>query len=428
MKINAKKLNWGRNINVNPKIYYPKNLNDLKKINNKNFIIFGGGRSYGDTAVNKNSLVSLKYFNKIIKYDKIKGIIEVESGIILINLLKEITKDKWFVPVTPGSKYVSLGGMVANNVHGKNIKNNQLKHYINNIKLVTKTNNIINCSKKNNKKLFDLTIGGFGLTGTILTVTLKLKKVNSLFLNQKIYEFNGYNHFFSLSSFEKSYEYSVYWIDNFSKNKISGLNFLSKHSKKNLDKNIIITDKKINLFSYMILKLMISNYIILKVANFFYKKLNKYFYKKIENYNKVFYPQDIYTDWNKIYGNKGFFQIQILIPQKKFIYTMNKISLFFKKNDLFSTFIVIKKIAENGNYLNFYGKGYSISMDFKINTKKKVIQNYFHNLVLEENFRINLSKDSTAYKKTISHLRDYKNFKRDIKKYKKFSLFSERLL
>ena len=427
MEEKIKELNWGRNIHAKPKISYPRNLNELKKLSKKNFMIIGGGRSYGDVAINNEHLVSLKRFNKIINFDKQNGIVEVESGLILIDLLKEITKNNWFIPVTPGSKYVSIGGMVANNTHGKNIKNNQIKKYIKNIKIIDKKNKIILCSKNKNKKLFDLTIGGFGLTGSILSVTLLLKKINSLYLDQKISEFNGYENFFKLSEYEKQYEYSVFWIENFSTNKISGLNFLSKHSKNNKKKDVIFSDKKINFFSLFLLKLIVNNQKILNLSNLIYKKINNYFYKKIENYNKIFYPQDKYLDWNKVYGKNGFFQIQILIPKYKFINLMNKIYSFFIKNNLFSPFVIIKKISENGNYLNFYGNGYSISLDFKIDANKKKIQNFFNKLIYEENLRVNLSKDLTIQKKTISHLKDYVNFSREIKKYNKNSLFSKRI-
>ena len=82
----------------------------------------------------------------------------------------------WFIPVTPGTKYVSIGGMVANNVHGKNVNKNQLKYYINQIKLLNLQGKIITSSNKKNKKIFDLTVGGFGLTGIIISVKNKIKK------------------------------------------------------------------------------------------------------------------------------------------------------------------------------------------------------------------------------------------------------------
>ena len=145
--------NWGRNSKIKPKIISPKNYNELKKIiKNKNFIVQGNKRSYGDVALNKKLLISMKNFNQIKYFNKKKGIIEIESGVLLKDLITKITDYKWFVPVTPGTKYVSLGGMVANNIHGKNIINNQLKHFIKEIKLLKTNKKIVICSKKKIKK------------------------------------------------------------------------------------------------------------------------------------------------------------------------------------------------------------------------------------------------------------------------------------
>ena len=131
-------------------------------------------------------------------FDKKNGVIEIESGLLLKDLLPIITQEGWFIPVTPGTKYVSLGGMVANNIHGKNTYKNQIKYYIKKIKLITVNKKIILCSKKKNKKIFDLTIGGYGLSGIILTITLKLRKIYSVNMDQKIVEFKNFtrlNHF-----------------------------------------------------------------------------------------------------------------------------------------------------------------------------------------------------------------------------------------
>ena len=136
--------NWGRNIYVNPKKISPKNYNELKKIINKNdFVIHGNQRSYGDVCLNKKLMVSMSNFKQIKFFDEKKGIIEVESGMLLKDLLPIIIKKGWFVPITPGTKYVSFGGLVANNVHGKNIFKNQISHYIKEITLMGLNKKII---------------------------------------------------------------------------------------------------------------------------------------------------------------------------------------------------------------------------------------------------------------------------------------------
>ena len=124
-------LNWGGNVKAKPTVLFPKNIQGLKSvINKKNFIPAGNQRSFGDNSVNSKLIISMKNFNEFIKFDKKKGVIEVQSGVILKDILDMIIKNGWFIPVTPGTKYVSVGGMIANNVQGKNTLENQIKYHI----------------------------------------------------------------------------------------------------------------------------------------------------------------------------------------------------------------------------------------------------------------------------------------------------------
>ena len=145
--------NWGKSIKTFPTVYIPNDYKEIKKIinNNKNFIVQGNLRSYGDNGLNNNIVISTQKLKKIIKFDEKKGVVEAESGVLLNDLLKVITLKGWFIPVSPGTKYVSLGGMIANNIHGKNTYKNQIKYYVKKIKLITSNKEII-CSKKIKKK------------------------------------------------------------------------------------------------------------------------------------------------------------------------------------------------------------------------------------------------------------------------------------
>ena len=407
--------NWGKNIYINPKKISPKNYNELKKIiNKKSFIVHGNQRSYGDVALNKDLVVSMKNFNKIKFFDEKKGIIEIESGLLLSDLLPIIIAKGWFPPITPGTKYVSLGGMIANNVHGKNTYKNQIKYYVKEIKLLTLNKKIIKCSKERNKKIFYLTIGGFGLTGIILTVTLKLKKIYSPYLNQKVIEFNNYKQFYSISNNKGNREYSVSWISNFTKEKIQGLNYSSKHSKIKNNNLVFFKNKKIGLINLFISKLIVKNYYFSRIINFIYRNYKKYFYNKLCNIDEIFYPQDYFVDWNKLYGRKGFFQIQFIIPKNKFRKILAEISTFFEKEKIFSPFIVVKKYDEKGKYLNFCGSGYSISFDFEINRNFKILKLFFNSLIKNYKLRVNFSKDLVVNKTNASNYSEFKIFKKEI--------------
>ena len=424
--------NWGRNIHIIPKRLSPKNYNELKKIiNKKSFIVHGNQRSYGDVCLNKDLMVSMANFNQIKYFDEKKGIIEVESGMLLRNLLPIIIKKGWFMPVTPGTKYVSFGGMIANNVHGKNTHKNRIGYYVKEIKLLGLNKKILKCSKKRNKKAFSLTIGGFGLTGIILTVSLKLKKISSPYLDQKITEFNTYKEFYSVSKNVGNYEYSVSWIDNFSKHKFQGLSYLAKHS--NIKKNNLsfFNDNQIGLISLLISKLISKSYFFLRIFNIIYRNYKKYFYHELCNFNEIFYPQDYFIDWNKLYGKIGFFQIQFIIPENKFEKVLDEISAFLKKAKTFSTFVVVKRYNEKGKYLNYSGNGYSISFDFKIDNNFNIIKFFFNSLVNKYNLKVNFSKDLIVDKSNAFNYPEFKLFKKEISllnmKKKINSLFSKRL-
>ena len=424
--------NWGRNIHIIPKRLSPKNYNELKKIiNKKSFIVHGNQRSYGDVCLNKDLMVSMANFNQIKYFDEKKGIIEVESGMLLKDLLPIIIKKGWFIPVTPGTKHVSFGGMIANNVHGKNTHKNKIGFYVKEIKLLGLNKKILKCSKKKNKKAFSLTIGGFGLTGIILTVSLQLKKIRSYYLDQKITEFNTYKEFYTVSKNVGNYEYSVSWIDNFSKYKFQGLNYLAKHS--NIKKNNLsfFNDNQIGLISLLISKLIVRSYFFSRMINIIYRNYKKYFYQKLCNFNEIFYPQDYFTDWNKLYGKIGFFQIQFIISENKFEKVLVEISSFLKKTKTFSTFVVVKRFNEKGKYLNYSGTGYSTSFDFKIDNNFNIIKFFFNSLVNKYNLKVNFSKDLIVKKSNAFNYPEFELFKKEIlllnMKKKINSLFSKRL-
>lgn len=426
--------NWGNNTKTFPVVCTPNNYKEISKIisGKKNFIIQGNQRSYGDVCLNNNLVISMKNFNKITYFDKKNGIIEIESGFLLKDLLPIITQEGWFIPVTPGTKYVSLGGMVANNIHGKNTYKNQIKYYIKKIKLITVNKKIILCSKKKNKKIFDLTIGGFGLSGVILTITLKLKKIYSENIDQKIVEFKNFKQFYDIAKTNRKFEYSVCWIDNFSKNRIQGLYYLGNHSKRN--KHIgskIFKEKKIGLLTLLIFRIIISNFYFPKIVNFIFRNYKKFFYNKTCHYSDFFYPQDHVTDWYKIYGKRGFIQTQFLIPEKKFEKTLSEISNFLNLKKIFSGFIIIKKFNENGKYLNFSGSGYSISFDFKIDWQYENLKLFLNNIFKKYKLKINFSKDLIAQKNNAYNYKEFKIFKKNLltfnSKNKINSLFSKRL-
>ena len=140
---------WGNNISVKTNVTYPNNLLQLQQNLKNNCVARGLGRSYGDSSINKKKTIITTNLNKIILFDKKNGILEAESGASIEQMLEIIVKEGWFLPVTPGSKQITLGGMIASNVHGKNHhKVGNFSNFILGLKVVNHKKKIIECSKK----------------------------------------------------------------------------------------------------------------------------------------------------------------------------------------------------------------------------------------------------------------------------------------
>jgi hypothetical protein len=417
-------LNWGKNTFYKKKILFPKNLYQLKKIiaSSENVGICGNLRSFGDTCINKKKLISLKKFHKKIYINKNLEILDVSSNILLVDILKKIVPNGYMLDVTPGSKYVTVGGMISNNVIGKNSYRNQFKYYVKEIELLDTSNKIITCSAKKNKKIFDLTIGGFGLTGIILSAKIKIKKTNSQYIKQKIFNFNNLPEFIKLS--KKKTKFNVSWLDShsLSKNKFSGIVYTGEYYKKrDTRKEFLYKNSKMNFFEKIFLSSYIKYMFVSEIINYLFAKLKKK--ETIVSFDDFFYPQDRWINFNDCYQD-GLFQIQFLINQKDLKKIMNNISIFLRENSIKSTFIIIKRIDESGNYLNFYGKGFSISFDFEKKKNFKKIKSFFNNLFDEFKVKINLSKDIIVNREYISKTKQYKFFKNDLRFLDKKKLLS----
>lgn len=406
--------NWIKSVYYNKKILYPQNLSSLKKIINSNQIgICGNLRSFNDACINKKKLVSLKKFSKKIFLDKKKSLLHVSSNCLLIDVLKKIVPQGYMISISPGSKYVTIGGMISNNVIGKNSENNQFRYILKELEILCVNKKVITCSNKKNKKIFDLTVGGFGLTGIILGAVIKLKKIKNQKIEQKIFKFRNLKEFEKIV--KKKTKFNVSWIDSHSLNEkqFRGLYYYGNYSsKKDYLGNYKHLNLKVNFLTNFFLKTYIQNFYFSKFINLLFFNFKKT--KEEVSFDEFFYPQDKWLNFNECYSN-GFFQIQFLIPEKKFRNIINQICLFFKDYNLKSTFIIIKKINEKGKYLNFYGKGYSISFDFENNHQATNVKNFFSELIFKNQLRTNFSKDIIQKYEFIKNKFEYNKFKKEIK-------------
>ena len=395
---------WGNYSKLDSEVFFPDTLEKLKLniLMTKSLIGRGLGRSYGDSANNKHIIQTSK-LKKIINFDKQNGWIECESGVTIYELNELTIKEGWFVPVTPGSSYVTLGGALASDIHGKNhhLEGSFSKHVLY-AQLMLANGEIIKISHSENSDLFNATCGGMGLTGIIYSIKFKLKLISSSNIIQTTIKTKNLEETIEQFKINKKSEYSVAWLDCATSIKKfgRGLLFLGQHQKDN-----ILTYKKKKVINYPLnfFSKFLNSYSI-KLFNYIY--YHKNFKKKkinILHINDYFYPLDSIDNWYLLYGSKGFIQYQFVIPLE---FSINVIKEIFYKIYSFnqvSYLTTIKKFgAQNDNYLSFPMEGITIAFDFKATNKIKNLIETLDEIVVNNKGRVYLTKDTLMKKEVFT--------------------------
>ena len=226
------------------------------------YLPYGLGRSYGDSCLNDhNHLIHTVQLNKFISFDATTGILHCEAGVSLEQILQEFAPRGWFLPVTPGTKYITVGGAVANDVHGKNHhRRGTFGAHVKALTLLRSDGKHYYCTPTENKELFSATIGGMGLTGIIEDIVFQLLPVESTYIDNHSTKFSCVDDFFELcEDSEDEFEYTVAWIDCLATGKIWAegiiiVEIIPKRKEKISQKN------RLALYRFLPLNLCLTHY------------------------------------------------------------------------------------------------------------------------------------------------------------------------
>jgi FAD/FMN-containing dehydrogenase len=329
---------------------------------------YGIGRSYGDSCLAKSDhVLHTILLNRFISFDTESGVVVAESGVTLDQLLSLIIPHGWFLPVTPGTKYVTLGGAIANDVHGKNhhVSGTFGKHVLS-FRLVRSDGGVINCSLSENRELYAATIGGLGLTGVIESIELQLIPVKSSMIDMATIRFASLNEFFSLSNeLDKNHEYSVAWIDCLAKGDSAGrgVYMIGNHSEKG---NLSVFSKR-KLTVPFTFPFSAINKLTLPILNSGYFHLHKSGRQNTTvSYDPFFYPLDGIHHWNRAYGKSGFQQYQCVIPEENAEPAMRELLEAIASSGSGSFLAVMKRCGDivSPGLLSFPMPGLTLALDF----------------------------------------------------------------
>ncbi len=352
------------------KVFWQNELPDFQKIDGT-FLPVGYLKSYGDSCLNiGETLVDATGMNKLISFDQTTGILKCEAGVSLAEILDFSVPRGWFLASTPGTKYISVGGAVANDVHGKNHhKGGTFGCHVLSFELVKSTGERFVCSREQNPELFSATIGGLGLTGFITWVEFKLKKAPSAFFAMEAIKFNSIEEFFEINTdSEKDFDYTVSWIDTTATGKQLGRGIYNRGNHadpKDYDLPKLLTGEP----KTFPLDMPFINSLSVKSFNFMY--YNKQFFKKASNvvhYNPFFYPLDAVNDWNKAYGPDGFLQYQFVVPFGDDVKLIRSIMTKINESGMSSFLTVLKTFGNvvSPGMMSFPRPGITMAVDFRM--------------------------------------------------------------
>lgn len=276
----------------------------------------GMGRSYGDVCLLEGgTLLSTRRLDRLLHFDPGTGMLRCESGVTLAQILQFAVPQGWFLPVTPGTKYVSIGGAIANDIHGKNHHvAGSFGSHVPRFELVRSDGARMTCSPQQNPEWYSATIGGLGLTGLITWADIQLRPIASRKIRYEGIRFSGIDEFLSLSSSGSQVEYTMAWIDCISrgKNFARGIYMQGDHSEV-LEKKKPSRDPRLNV--PVDLPTWVLNRTSMRIFNeLYYRKQLRRHVTALVDYEPFFYPLDSILHWNRIYGKRGFLQFQCVIP------------------------------------------------------------------------------------------------------------------
>ena len=338
----------------------------------KKVLPYAFGKSYGDSCLNEGGvLLDTKNLNKIISFDRENGIIRCEAGVTLADILNLIVSAGWFLSVTPGTKFISVAGAVANDVHGKNHhKLGTFGCHVIKFELIRSTGEKLICSAEENPDFFSATIGGLGLTGLITWVEFKLKPCPSPFFVTESIKFYSLDDFFEINTeSERDYDYTVSWVDCTASGGNLGRGLYNRGNHADACEYNLPKLPKERLKNFPFEAPFINSASVNAFNALYFNKQFDKVKKSVVHYNPFFYPLDAVLNWNRAYGRNGFIQYQFVVPFGNERETVGSLLKEISKSGMSSFLTVLKTFGniKSPGMLSFPRLGVTMAVDFRMN-------------------------------------------------------------
>ncbi len=337
----------------------------IAKLRGNGFLPYGNGCSYGDSCLAASGqLLNLGALDNLISFDRESGILVARPGIQLGEISRLTVPSGWMLPVTPGTQRVTLGGAVANDVHGKNHWTaGSFGHHVKSIELLRSNGKSLTCTDSENADWLYHTIGGLGLTGTMTQVEISLKRVSSPWLEVESIKMDKLSDYFELEQGTgNDWEHRVAWVDCLASGDNVGRGWYMRARHIN-DQQPMPSRKSIPAISLPFSPL--NRHTLQLFNNCIYHLAYRNGVKHVD-YQKFFYPLDTVQGWNRLYGPAGFQQYQCVIPAGSAEDVFSELLSMIAATGQGSFLVVLKRFGSKNaaGALSFPREGYTLALDF----------------------------------------------------------------
>jgi len=363
----------------------------------------GNGRGYGDCAMQRNATLEMRRFNRMLAFEDETGQLVTEAGVLLADVIATFLPRGWFAPVTPGTKFVTIGGMVAADVHGKNHhRDGTFGRFVDWIDLMGEDGEVRRCSPQENAELFAWTIGGMGLTGVILRVAFRLRRVESAWIRQTTLPASNLDHVMTLFEEHETATYSVAWIDCLNTGSSLGRSALMLGEHAHADElprtrraAPFSVPKKPTRTMPVDLPRAALNRMTVKAFNaLYYRNARAATGDKLVDWDSYFYPLDTILEWNRIYGARGFMQFQCVLPMDSARAGLDALLRAITTSGSGSFLSVLKRMGAEHGPFSFPLEGYTLALDFPFSPEAAKLMGRLDAITLDHGGRFYLAKDA----------------------------------
>ncbi|MDH3265217.1 MAG: FAD-binding oxidoreductase [Paracoccaceae bacterium] len=395
---------WGRYPRLDCRVRAPKTEAELAALVAEGGLIArGNGRAYGDSAMSAGNTADMRRFNRMISFDEKSGRLVAEGGVLLADVIAALLPRGWFPAVTPGTKFVTLGGMIAADVHGKNHhKDGSMASSVEWIELMGADGKVRRCSPSRNKAIFEWTLGGMGLTGVILRAAIRLSPVETGWIRQETIPAPNLGE--AMAAFEARAEatYSVAWIDCLTRGPSLGrsLVMLGEHARASelpaeQRRTPFETPRRRSLSVPFDAPGFALNGPAVRAFNALYWRAGlRAEGERLVDWDSYFYPLDRVGGWNRIYGRKGLAQFQCVLPPDTARAGLEALLREISEAGQGSFLAVLKKFGPGRDGLSFPQEGYTLALDFPVNRKSLALLSELDRIAVAHGGRFYLAKDA----------------------------------